>query len=244
MTNPETEKINKVKSTLEHFREIISLEGYISVENAKINEQIQRKQHLESQQSVKASSLSDSTEKKVLDRENLKNKEKELFDLEKKLESNQVQLNQVTDQNTLKKIENNIKEFQESRDLLEEEVLLLMEGLETLEGTIKELEEFQHNIVNTIGKIDKEIFEIRSTAESEIKNYENRISLILDQMKEEDLGDFRQKYDRLKDKGFCCFYKNNRCEKCGRSITGAELMEFQKRLIVASCKGCQRYLIP
>ncbi len=237
------ERAEKIQSIHDHFREIISLENLLLEEKIKVQEQINREELLTKQVTLKREELGE--KEKAL--KGLKDKsnelEKELFDVDKKLESISSQMNNVSDNQTLENIKLNQKNFEIKKDKLENELLEKIEFQETLEDEISELQEFDKNIEKTLKDLGSEIDSLKASANTEIKNYRKRILGILDQLKSEGHGDFDSKYQNFKDKQLAAFYTGDKCSKCGMKLSGVALNTLKDLTELVSCPGCKRYLI-
>lgn len=239
----EKERVQKVQLIHGHLKEVLSLQNLLNKEKEKVQEQQKRAEFLQTQRTSKLDELESKKQELDLKKKELNAKEKELFEADKKLENIDSQLKQVTDNQTLQNLESNKYSLDETKEQLEEYILNSIDKNESLESEIAELEEFEVNSEKTISELNQEIESLKEVATREIKNYRKRMNEIIQLMKSEGLGDFSPKFTNFKDKGMTCFYRQGKCEMCGMSKTGVDLLNLREEKELVSCLGCKRYLI-
>lgn len=160
------------------------------------------------------------------------------------LEKKKEQKNQVTNETQLNSIENEIQALTEQVSFLEENVLIVLENLESMEAEIKEHEDFINGVDETIEEIANEVKDFENKKNKEVENFKKRFLSLKDQL----TGDFQATFKRLNQKEFktSTFTRLNdiSCEFCGLSIERPQLKEIDINMSLVTCKGCGRLILP
>jgi predicted nucleic acid-binding Zn-ribbon protein len=235
--------MNKVEQ-FRILKEIFSLKELKKQALADIADESTRITKLEDQKLERVSLVQELKESKL----KLKNQQGDLeLKLDKDssmLEKKSNQINTLTTQAQIQKMQLEISSLKASIEKREEEIFSVMEGVEEIDDNDAEAKEFLQGIEETISEITQEVNIYNKKKEQEVDNFKIRFLSLKDQLSSEFLDVFR----RLNQKDFfkSTFTRINEssCEFCGLSIARPVLARIDTNHDIVTCTGCGRLILP
>ena len=119
-----------------------------------------------------------------------------------------------------------------------------MDKVENIEVEISDNTGFINGASSTIDDITREVESTVIQEEKEIKQYEQRIELLLNETNSEFANVFTEINKKLRFNNPLAFIKNSVCGQCRFSIDQMTLNEIEQHFLLQTCEGCGRILVP
>ncbi|MBT6324517.1 MAG: hypothetical protein HOJ35_00980, partial [Bdellovibrionales bacterium] len=231
-------------ANFQNLAEIQSIEKYIKNHLDKIASEQSRIKTIKQQVNSKSEENIQKKSQLAIFQNKLNIFEKDLFASENQLEKSNKHLLSATDQKQAELLEQEISNSQKNIERLENEILELMDKVENIEVEISDNTGFINGASSTIDDITREVESTVIQEEKEIKQYEQRIELLLNETNSEFANVFTEINKKLRFNNPLAFIKNSVCGQCRFSIDQMTLNEIEQHFLLQTCEGCGRILVP
>jgi len=227
-----------------NLKEIYSLDNMIKTHLDKISDEQGRITFLEKKRKQKDQELEELRKKKK-DRESQINQfEVSLFDFEKKLQSSIDHIPMATSEKEAIALQNEIDTLTPEIDAIQEKSLELLDTLELIENEIEQLSTFLSGSKETLGEVQKEVEAIRNAENIPIKQYQDRINLLLENTPSKLSTIFLKIREQYRYKQPIVRIINHACEFCHYQIDQIALERVESLQGIEICGQCGRLFIP
>ena len=224
--------------------EVQSLEKQIKKHLDLIDEHKNRIVFLNKNRNLKIEDAKELEEEIKQKHQKLSEQEKELFDLQTKLEKSKEHIPLATSEQQVKALEKEIETLSPKTEELETQTLELMEKIEEEELKLTELQEFIQGSEEGIQEIQKEVDQDVQKEELEIARYEERTKLLLEKLPSHYIEVFEQAQSKHRFNSPLTFMTTTSCQTCRYQIDNVSRNNIEKGVSVELCPGCGRLLTP
>lgn len=231
-------------SDYSNLKEVHSLDNMIKLHLDKIREEEGRIEFLTKKRKQKDQELHELEEKKSQQEAEISKYEVKLFDLEKRLSSSHDHLPLATSEKEANAIEKEIQTLTPEVDQLQELSLEILDHIEELDKEITQIKNFQKGSLETLEEVKLEVQEVRDREEVPIKQYQERIKLLLDDTSPKLVEAFSKVRDKFQYKRPIVRIINHACEYCQFRVDQMSIERVESLQAIESCGQCGRLFIP
>ncbi|MFT6068516.1 MAG: putative nucleic acid-binding Zn-ribbon protein [Bacteriovoracaceae bacterium] len=227
-----------------HLIEAQSLEKTIKEHLDGISEQVNRVLHIEKQREIfsnETNLLTSELKEKTTIVASLEN---DLASAESKLEKTNEHIPLARNENEANALQTEVDTLTPRIELLQNQILGILEEIESLESTIKEKEEFLTGSAKSLKLISDEAEKEKSSHQEAIKSLEQRVSSLLEQAGENHRTAYLLSCQTHKFNNPLCFVSTGSCSVCRYTLNQMQANEIEKGIATESCPGCGRLLTP
>ncbi|MCP4912765.1 MAG: hypothetical protein GY909_06575 [Oligoflexia bacterium] len=170
--------------------------------------------------------------------------EKDIFDIDKRLEQIKGYENQILDEQTEKKLADEKENLEAKSDELQEKVLSILESVDEKTELEEEYEGFLGGIDNTIKEITDEVLDENKETHDQIKKKEEQIIFLLDEIPKNLLEAFESAQQKYRFNSPLTFLQSNSCRECHLSVDEVSAREVELGKGILHCHGCGRLICP
>ncbi len=232
---------------MEHFKNFIEIQALlkkISTHEENIQEHQNRINFVESSREKRNESrelLISKREELIKESQSLENS---LFDKEKDLTRANENSHKASNQAQATALENEIQKLEPIIDQIQENILTILEVVESLDTEIKEADEFLKGSLETLNELKEEVRIDIDKEQQEIKNYSDRMNLLLESLENTQRKFFEQTLKNIKDKQVISFLNGKLCSRCRYEASSTQITEIENGRSIEVCDNCSRILIP
>ncbi len=227
-----------------NLKEIHSLDNMIKVHLDKISEEESRIDFISQKRKQKDQELEDLILNKSALEKEISDSEVKLFDLEKRFKNANDHLPLASSEKEVNALQNEINTLGPQIDLIQESSLEKLEEIEELEKLINQSQNFLKGSLETLEEIKNEIEEVRKVESVPIHQYENRITLLIEQTPKSLFNHFKIVRDKFRYKRPIVRIVNHACEFCHFRVDQMTLDRVESMQGIENCTQCGRLFIP
>ena len=233
------------KENFRVLKEINSLLTKCQILEAQIESENSRLDKIERQIKLKKDQMNLLTEQSKSHKQNLSQKEAELFKVEKQNEAATTNMNRAITEKELNAAQDQLNKSAELIERLNEEILNLMEKDEEFDDQIKEISQFLTGIEEGKSEIKEDIKTNTDPMKKELEGYRSRIENLFGEIPSPHDQAFKNLVAKNLPKGpITRLNQQNYCELCGTQISATKVKAVEEQLQYSACSGCTRVIIP
>lgn len=216
------------------------------------NHQLQQSLNNERHRVVKIESLRESRQNELqASQEKLKNLMSEENQIENKLAHLQSQLdqakghlNQLQTQQQIDALNKEINNSEEKIALLEEDGMLILEKIDSLESSINDTVTFLEGSLESLLEITKEVDKESEELENQIRNLDHRIDSLMQELNPIFQNKLKTALSKKIPMSLFTRVSSGHCDFCKLALNRLDIENIEKKLTLTTCNGCHRIFIP
>lgn len=172
------------------------------------------------------------------------NIENEISHLGLKLTKDKENLSTITTEAGLSNMEKQISDLESKLEAFEEEGLEKMEEAESVEIRISQADEFLAGSLDSLNEIKAEVQQTNSEHQLEIEKLEKRINLLIEELPTDFQDRYKRVSESDIKGSVFTRIKNDSCEYCRFGLSKIDIQKVEDLLQFKTCSGCRRIFIP
>ncbi len=219
-----------------HLNEILILKQKIKEEESRITA-------IEKQIESREVQLEDLISHRKEIHDSISSKEKELFELEKKLETSQGHLNMAHNQKEAEALEHEQNTLGGAVNDLQENLISLMDEEENLSSEIDKAKTFIDGGQSSLKEISAEVSKATNEYQNEISHHEEEWKSHARTLSDSNKAIFKTSYTKFKDSTPFTELNGQSCKRCGYGLDSILHRAVQSQTALEICPGCNRIFL-